>query len=291
MSTTVLVTGPTGTIGAHVVAALAQRHAVKVRAALRDVTKAGRLPEGVTPVVFDWKERGGWKDALTGVEALFLLTPGIDNAVEVGNALVDAAQEAGVRRVVKLSAAGAEVEPGIELGRRHRANEKHIEASGLVWTHLRPNSFMENFIHYYPPREDGNIYLPLGTSATSFVAAADVGELAAAILADGTGHARQAYAVNGPDPLNTAQLAAYLGEAAGRPVQYVDVPEEAAREAMTAGGSPAWQTEAMLELFAVMKAGYAAGKDDNVQRIVRRAPIRFSQWARDHASAFRLPAA
>lgn len=181
------------------------------------------------------------------------------------------------------------MEPGIEYGRRHRVPEKYIETSGLAWTHLRPNCFMENFIHFYPPRPDGNPYLPLGTGATSFVAAEDLAELAAAILADPARHPGQAYAVNGPDALSTAQIAAFLSEAAGRPIHYVEVPEPAARKGMIAAGVPAWQAEAMMELFAVMKAGYCAGRDDNVERFALRPPTRFPQWARDNAAAFRLP--
>jgi uncharacterized protein YbjT (DUF2867 family) len=53
-----------------------------------------------------------------------------------------------VKKIVKLSAFGAELEPGIALGRHHRAAEKHIEASGLEWTFLRPNNFMQNLIGY-----------------------------------------------------------------------------------------------------------------------------------------------
>lgn len=100
MSGSVLVTGATGTVGVRTVAALAKKPNVKVRAAVRDPQKASRLPAGVTPVAFEWHDRSNWPEVLRDVETLFLLTPGIDDAITVGNALVDAAKSAGCKRVV-----------------------------------------------------------------------------------------------------------------------------------------------------------------------------------------------
>ena len=65
----------------------------------------------------------------------------------------------GVTRIVKLSAIGSDSEPGIQLGRWHRAIERHLESSGLGYTILRPNNFMQNFMGYYPPDKQGNLYV------------------------------------------------------------------------------------------------------------------------------------
>jgi uncharacterized protein YbjT (DUF2867 family) len=274
---TILVTGATGTIGSRTVAALGKSGAT-VRAGVRKPSKPGE-------VKFEYEDQASIAKALEGVDALFVVTPFSPNQVELGKSLVDAAKNAGVKRVVKLSAAGADVEPGIQLGRWHRAVEKHIEASGLGWTFLRPSNFDQNFINYYPPDAEGAIYLPLGEGKVGWIDAADIGDVAAKVLTT-EGHDHKAYELTGPEALSVSEIAAILSSASGRSIRYVDVPEAAARSAMLGLGMPAWMVDAMLELHAISKAGYAAATTDTVEAILGRKPRSFAQFAKDSASAF-----
>lgn len=283
--TKILVTGSTGTIGTQVVKALAVKGGVSVRAAVRTKEKAG-LPAGVEPVAFEYEDAASMKNALAGVDALFLLTPFVENPVPLARGAVDAAKAAGVKRIVKLSAFGAELEPGIALGRHHREAEKYIEASGLAWTFLRPNNFMQNLMGYYPPGPDGVIYLPWGDAACSFIDARDVGAVAAVALTE-SGHAQKAYTLTGPAAVTMHDIARTLGAVSGRKITYVDVPEAAAAKAMTDMGLPAWMVGGMMELHGIDKAGYAAVVNDEVAKITGRAPFTFEAFARDHAEAWR----
>jgi uncharacterized protein YbjT (DUF2867 family) len=288
MTTTILVTGATGTIGSHVVAALADQPDVRVRAAVRSGEKGKGLPgANVTPVDFDYDQPATIAAALAGADKVFLLTPFSDKQAELGKRLVDAAAKAGVKHVVKLSAIGCEHEPGIQLGRWHRAVEKHLEASGLAWTFLRPNNFFENFVGYYPPGKDGNIYLPWGTAACSFMAGADIAAVAAKALTT-AGHEGKAYALTGPEAITIAQAASAIGEVSGRKVAYVDVPEAAAKKAMLDLGMPGWMVDAMMELHAVDKAGYAAAVTDTVPKLLGRPAMTFLEFARKHAKAWKM---
>jgi uncharacterized protein YbjT (DUF2867 family) len=285
--TTILVTGATGTIGSQVVAALKGHNDVKVRVGVRNAAKAASLVGGnVTAVDFEYDKPEQVKAAVAGVQKLFLVTPFSQDQVELATRLVDAAKAAGVKHIVKLSAFGCDFEPGIQLGRWHRAVEKAIEASGIQWTFLRPNNFMENFINFYPPGQDGNIYLPWGQGACSFIAGEDVAAVAAKALTS-TGHEGQAYVLTGPEAFTVGQAAATIGEVSGRKVSYVDVPEAAAHKAMTDMGMPAWMVDAMMELHGIDKAGYAAAVTDAVQRITGRAPKSFAQFARQHAARWK----
>src|SRR5438094_9573203 len=103
------------------------------------------------------------------------------NEVEMVNAFVDAAKRAGVRHIVKLSLIGVDAGPRFMLGEWHAANEQHIRESGLAFTFLRPNSFMQNFITYFPPR-NGAIYLPWGTGTASFVDTRNIASVAAEVV-------------------------------------------------------------------------------------------------------------
>jgi uncharacterized protein YbjT (DUF2867 family) len=284
---TILVTGATGTIGSQVVSALKGQKDVTVRAAVRSAAKAESLKGGnVTPVDFEYTKPEQMQKAVEGVERLFLVTPFSQDQVDLGARLIDFAKAAGVKHIVKLSAMGADFEPGIQLGRWHRTLERYIAGSGLTYTFLRPNNFMENFVNFYGPAKDGNIYLPWGQGACSFIAGADIAAVAAAALTSG-GHENKAYELTGPEAFTIAQAAATIGEVSGRKIQYVDVPEQAAQKGMLDAGMPAWMVDAMMELHGINKAGYAAQVTDTVQKLTGRAPMSFAQFAKQHAARWK----
>jgi uncharacterized protein YbjT (DUF2867 family) len=284
MSQPILVTGATGTIGTQVVAALAA-HGASVRAAARGATKAS-LPAGVEGVELTLGDTPSVDRALAGVSAAFLLTPFAQDQVALGTHFIDRAKAAGVKRIVKLSAIGSDSEPGIQLGRWHRAIERHLEASGLECTILRPNNFMQNFVGYYPPDKEGTIYLPWGTGAASFIDALDVGRVAAVALTS-SGHGGKAYTLTGPTAFGIAEAAATIGKATGRTIRYVDVPESAAKSAMLAAGMPEWMTDAMMELHAIDKAGYAAVVTDDVAKLTGKPARTFAEYAAESAASWK----
>ena len=287
MATTILVTGATGTIGSQLLSALKGQQDLTVRAAVRSATKAESIKGGnVTPVDFEYTNSEQMQKAVEGVEKLFLITPFSQDQVDLGARLIDFAKAAGVKHVVKLSAMGADFAPGIQLGRWHRTLERYISGSGLTYTFLRPNNFMENFVNFYGPAQDGNIYLPWGQGACSFIAGADVAAVAAAALTS-SGHENKAYDVTGPEAFTIAQAAATLGEVTGRKIQYVEVPEAAARNAMLDGGMPAWMVDGMMELHGINKAGYAAQVTDTVQKLTGRAPTSFAQFAKQNVARWK----
>ena len=284
MTQKILVTGATGTIGSQVVAELVKR-GVSVRAAARGATRA-KLPSGVEGVELTLGDTASVDRVLDGVSAAFLLTPFAADQVELGKHFIDRAKAAGVKRIVKLSAIGSETEPGIQLGRWHRAVELHLEASGLEWTVLRPNNFMQNFVGYYPPDKEGTIYLPWGTGIVSFIDAVDIGRVAAVTLTE-AGHTGKAHVLTGPEAFGIADAAAAIGKAAGRKITYVDVPEAAAKGAMLGLGMPEWMVDAMLELHAIDKAGYAAVVTDDVAKLTGKPPRSFADYVAENAAIWK----
>jgi uncharacterized protein YbjT (DUF2867 family) len=247
--TTILVTGATGTVAGEVVRALEGRAGVTVRAAVRSAAKGGALRRAnITPVDFDFGKPETVEVALAGADMVFLCTPFV--------------------------------------GRRHREVEKHIEASGLAYTFLRPNNFMENFLNYYPPAPDGNIYLPWGEGACSFIAAGDIGRVAAVALTT-PGHENRAYTLTGPTAFTIGEAARAIAEVSGRAVRYVDVPESAARKAMLDLHMPEWMVDGMMELHAIDKAGYAAAVNDAVREITGQAAVAFPAFAAAHAARWK----
>ena len=289
MSHTILVTGAAGTVGTEVVKALINR-GVTVRAGVHSIIKGDRLkqlnPE-VQLVEIDYHKPETLHVALTGVERLFLITPGTADQVALGEQVIEAAKKFGVQQIVKLSAAGADAAPGIQIGRMHREVERYLEKSDLPFALLRPNAYMQNFAtaNGESIRDAGQLPLPLSDGQVSFIDVRDIADAAAAILcAPIPAHHGKAYHLTGPEALSGEQVATALSEAAGRPVAYVPLPEEDFRQQMR--DAPKWLTDAMLELYGTMRAGHAAPVTHDVQHLTGHAPRTIQQFAHDYRHQF-----
>jgi len=285
MSRPVLVTGATGTIGRDVAKQLSEK-GVSVRAGVRDQAKARKqFGSKIALTPFDFENEKSFAEAFEGVEKVFLLPPLLPNQLEIMDAFVDAAKRAGIRHIVKLSAIGVDDERRPTAIEGHAANEQHIRESGAAFTFLRPNSFMQNFFTYFPPR-NGAIYLPWGNGTASFVDTRDIASVAARVLIS-DGHEGKIYTLTGPATLGIAEVARILSEVTRREFKYVDVPEAAARDGMLQAGLPQWQVELVMELHAVNKQSRWNAITSDIEKVTGTPPTDFAQFARDHADKFR----
>ncbi len=280
----ILVTGATGTVGAEIVKALLKK-GESVAVAARDLDKAKLRFPGATPVRFDWDDATSVEAAVKGVDAIFLLTPFTDVAVGYAKTLVAAAKAAGVKKIVKLSAVGAETE-GIQLAKWHREAERAVEGSGLAWVVLRPSFFMTNFVAFYPPDKEGVIYLPTGNGKAAWIDPRDIADVAAEALTRADWD-RQALTLTGSEALSVGDVAAALSKHAGRAIKHVDVPVEAARAALKGFGMQDWMVDAMLDLHMVLKNDWAAGTTSVVRDVTGHAPRTFDAFAKENAAAFK----
>jgi uncharacterized protein YbjT (DUF2867 family) len=276
----ILITGASGTIGREVVKALAGRK-VQVRAGYR--TRPGNVPAGVEPVALDYDRPETLRPALAGVETVFLLS----STVQPERHVVDEARRAGARRIVKLSVFGADNE-GFLFAGWHRAAERYVEASGLDWTFLRPNSFMQNVINYMGEtiRTQSALYSSAAQGAISAVDARDVGRVAAHVLTE-TGHEGRAYELTGPGALTYFQVADVLSEVLARPIRYVPVSHEQYKQSAMAAGTPEAYADALVDLNRYQEAGKMSRVSPVVRQVTGQAPIAFEEFARDHAESLR----
>lgn len=213
---TIVVTGANGNVGAPLVDALAQR-AVSVRAAVHGDSSA--FDADVETVHFDFEDRQTWTPAFQEARGVFVLRPPHLSVVETSiNPAIDAAVEAGVDHVVTLSVMGAGSNPLLP----HRRIEKHVESRGVAWTHVRPGFYMQNLsgTHRAGIRRHDEIIVPAGDGAANWVDTRDIGELAAAVLAEGDEHDGCIYEPTGPAALNYHQVADILSDVLGREITY-----------------------------------------------------------------------
>ena len=269
---TTLVTGASGQIGSTLVDLLSAQGQTVRRATSRTPSQAGEVQVNLAT-------GEGLAAALTGVDQLFLMAPpGYANQHELLIPAIDAAKAAGVRKVLLLSAMGANADDNIPL----RRAELHLVRSGLAWNVIRPNWFMQNFHTFWLHgiQTQGQIFLPVGDAKGSFIDTRDIAAVAAQLLSS-DGFANAAFDLTGSQALDHTQVAAILSKAAGRPIGYTDVPEDAMRQGLLGAGLPADYTEFLLVILGAFKAGYAAGITTHVQRITGKAPITFEQYAQD----------
>ena len=285
----ILVTGATGTVGRALVAELL-RAGYRVRAAARRPARPTGDRPGLEAVVIDLDDVASWRERLAGVERLCLLTPLDARMVERDTEVVSAAARAGVRHVVRLSALGAGDPPATELGRVHREVERAIERSGMTWTFLRPNAFMQNTVTYFADtiRAEGRFFAPQGDGRVSAVDTRDVAAVAAAALVDER-HVGQVYELTGPAAISNHEVAEQLSSVLGRRIDYVDVTRDAARDALRGQGMHPWLVDVVMELYAMSAAGGAERVSPAVEAVLGRPATSFAQFAADHADAFRFP--
>lgn len=284
----ILITGATGTTGREVVKELRRLGAKGVRALVRDPARAEFIREaGFETIAGDFERPETLDAALEGVERALLLTPPTPNTVSHHRDFLLAAAGAGARHIVKLSAFGADADAPEGFGKWHGQSENLLKTSGLKWTMLRPNFFMQNLLGQARQiAATGSIYQPVGDARGSFIDVRDIAAVAARTLTE-EGHDEQTYTLTGPEALSYHEVAAKLSEAAGRSITYVPVSPEQFRAGALGAGLPEWLVSALERLNEIFASGQAAGVSDAVRRVGRKEPHTFDQFARDNAEAFK----
>jgi uncharacterized protein YbjT (DUF2867 family) len=289
---TILVTGATGTLGSEVVKQLSSvTPAVNIKAGVHSAQNIKKDGDRVEVVLIDYNKPETLKEALNQVDKLFLLTPDVPNAHELASNLVIEAKKAGIRHIVKQSVMGADLEADVGTFRLHRQAEEIIEQSGIPFTFLRPNEFMQNFINFHSHfiKNNNAFYLPLEDAKVSLVDVRDIAAVAVKSLTEDRSdkHNNKTYLITGPEALSYYQAAEILSSATDKKISYVNISEEEARGAMKEMGMSDWLINTISELHDYFRKGNASQVSSAVEEVTGKKPISFSQFAKDYAEAFR----
>ena len=288
----ILVTGATGNIGSQVVKQLlSDAPDVSIKAAVHSSQNVKKIKsdDRVKVIQIDYNKAETLRQALNHVDKLFLLTPDVPNAAELASNLVIEAKKAGIKQIVKQSVMGAALEADVGTMRLHRQVEKFIEQSGIPFTFLRPNEFMQNFVNFHSPSIKGNnaFYVPLEDAKVSLVDVRDIAAVAVKSLIDKDKHKNKTYLITGPEALSYHQVAGILSSTTGRKINYVNISDGEARAAMKEIGMSDWLINTVSELSEYFRKGKASEISPEVEDVTGNKPISFSQFAKDYADAFR----
>lgn len=282
MAKKVLVIGATGRVGGELVRLLV-RNGQPVRAATRNpATISARFNNAVEAVGFDYDRPETFAPALAGVEKVFLaVRPGDNHSDQAAMPLIDEAVKARVQRIVDLTAMGVEQDDAFML----RILEKYVEASGIPYTHLRPNWFMQNFDSgpiFHDIRATGAMHLPAADAKVSFVDTRDIAAVAFAALTE-PAHGGKAYTLTAREALSYFQVAEKLSRVSGRVISYVPLSEEFARAGLAQRGVAADLIERWIDFYRKVRRGLCSTVSTDVEYVIGRSPIAFDQYAIDYA--------
>jgi uncharacterized protein YbjT (DUF2867 family) len=275
----ILVTGSTGNLGRAIVTALKTK-GINVRAAARNPSKLASA-SGVETAAFDYTNKATHGPALEGVDGLVLIAPPLDpEAPAKVNPVIDLAKARGVRHVVMISALGVDAVEQSPL----RIVERYLMASGLPYTILRPNFFMENFSTGFlaPMVKQGAIYLAAADGKTSFISVVDIAEVAAVAFVKGL--ASKEYNLTGPEALDHTAVAAIISKVSGKTIAYQAIPEDAMLNGMRGTGMPEGAVQYAGVLYSAVRAGYTAAITSDVETVLGRKPMSFDAFARQNTA-------
>ena len=279
----ILVTGATGTVGSGLVVELLRRGA-RVRALTRRPDEA-IVPAGVAVVGGDLDDPPSLREAVAGVERVFMLSDGSRLGHRDAN-LAAAAAAAGARQIVKLSVLSASHAATDPITRWHVAGEQAVRDSGIAWTFLRANGFMSNALRWAPSIAAGQtVYAPYASGRTSVVDPVDIAAVAAAALTE-DGHEGHAYDLTGPQALSPADQVEILGHSLGLALTYVEIAPEVAREQMERYGMSSVMADAVLQSLATALLAVNASVSSDIERVTGRPARDFRAWADAHHAAF-----
>ena len=273
-----LVIGANGTVGTELVRLLSEKGHHVLKATSKPVTDAAH------EVHLNLATGAGLAQAFDGVEQAYLLCPpGYVNQDELLIPAIDAARAQGVRKLVLMTAMGANADEAAPL----RKAELHLINADLTWNIIRPNWFMQNFNTFWIKGilEHGKIFLPVANAKGSFIDARDIAAVAAQLLSSNT-FDNQEFDLTGSVALNHDQVAAVLSSETGRSIGYEEIPPDALRSGLLQAGVPAPYAEFLLMILGYFKAGYSERTTDAVQTILGRAPGTLEQYAKDYRAAW-----
>ncbi len=284
----ILVIGGTGRVGAPAAQALAEK-GEDVRVLTRSAEKSESLPAGVTGVVGDLEDASSLGPVFEGIDGLLLITANGETEKTRGANAVQAAKEAGVKKVVFISVKLSDAAMKVPHYASKLPIEDAIRASGMTYTFLRPDLFFQNDLLLRQALTGGGVYaMPIGNVGQNRIDTRDIADAAVHALTspdlDGAD-----VALYGPKSWTADEVAALYTEHLEKEVRYVgddlDAWENASKAYM-----PPWLLGALKAGFAKMQATGSNASDDDLaasDAAIGHPPRRFEDFVAEITPAWK----
>ena len=289
----VFVLGATGNIGSGTVATLSAKYAdkVEIRAGVRNPEKADKIKSlaGVTVVQATMGDEK-LEQVLSGVDTLYIVTPGAENRATLTVSSAELAKKAGVKHIAVVSVPTVNLTDTI-FGRQLTEIEDKVSKLGVPYTFISLPLFTDNFWGFKDTIvKQGAIYCPVDPEKPFIsVTVEDAASAGAAILVDPSSYANKTVKINS-NLITYNEVAKGFSDAFGKEVKYVRVPYEAAKKAFLEMGSyPEWQVNGLLELFKLIDAANPVMSNSDLgtfTEITGDQPTDLKKWLAKYAGGF-----
>jgi len=279
-----LVIGATGNIGSRVAQRLIESGA-RPSVFVRNAKKAKALFGVKADILVGDLENSGHSldEALTGIDAVFLVTEGPDLETR-DRAVSFAARKAGVRHIVKLST--LDVRTGIGTGPWHARGEDAVRESGVAFTFIHAAGFMSNALSWSESiRRAGVLRSSTGEGKIAFIHPDDVAAVAVAALTT-RDYDGQSLVITGREALSYGEMAATIGRTIGKAIRFEEISDEAAYDGIVKWTGEGAYADALVDIWRAVREGRLATVTDGVMQVTGREPIPFDQWASENAASF-----
>jgi len=288
---TVLILGSTGQIGRFILEYLKREpDAVDIRVTARRPEQVATFQQqGQDAVLLDLDRPATFAAALRGVDRVFLLTGYSVAMLAQSKTFIDAARKARIQHFVHLGVFGHWdcTDPHIAW---HQLVETYIEASGIAWTHIHPNMFMEQIPKFMKIRND-SFSVFWGPDRMGWIASQDIGAVAATVLREGPAkHGGQNYWLSA-EVAGGEELATLFSEALGRPIQCDHKRPEDFASTMASTGDynvESWYAAAVIEFlkqFSDGRMGDFGTVRDDTPYLTGTPSMTLRQWIQENRSS------
>jgi NAD(P)H dehydrogenase (quinone) len=286
----ILITGATGQVGSKTIDFLLSHKEIEIVAAVRTPEKAAPFnARGIATVLLDFDDEDTHLPAFEGIDRVLVVTGYTVDMLRQSKALLDSAKKTGVSHVVHLGACGRD-DTTVAHWAWHQLVERYIEWSGFSFTHLRPETFMQNMLSYGGKKAiaDGVIHAYVASARLSWVDVEDVALVAALALAYPDVHGDQTYRL-GYDARNFDELASLMTAILGKPFRYEPLAPEVFLQTMKDAGAEMAYMNCVYDHYKRYAAGTIPGADDtfdNFPKITGRQPTTWADFIGKHKAEF-----
>ncbi|MAS29025.1 MAG: hypothetical protein CMC44_00115 [Flavobacteriaceae bacterium] len=283
----ILITGATGKTGSATAKSLGEK-GERFRALIRNEEKKEGLESiGGEVVIGSIENTDVVNQSMQGVKTVLVLLPNSESQLALEKQLVDSAKQAGVERIVKMSSIEATPDATSQIPKLHLESEEYIKQSGLAWTMIKPNFYMQNLLASAGTIKDqGKIFLPMGEGKTGMIDTTDVGTVIAKVLSE-DGHESMNHEITGPEILSFYEVAEIFSKALGKQVDYVDVPMDAYKETLGQFLTNQWHLDAVIDLFKGIAEGGIEDKTNTFNELTGETPKSLSQFLAENSFIFK----
>jgi len=276
----ILVTGATGHYGKSTIDFLLKKgiHPSEITALVRDEGKADDLvTKGVKVKTADYDNYASMLDAFKGIDKLLLVSGSdISNRAKQHENVINAAKEAGVKHVIYTSFERkneTSTSPISFVANSHIATENFLKASGLTYTILRNNLYLDILPMFFGDHVlESGVFLPAGETKGAFASRLDMAEATANILFS-NGHENKEYAFSNSENVSISEITDSLSAGLGKDINYVSPTAEVYIDTLTKAGVPNEYIGMFAGFSEAIKQGEFLVNKSDLEHLLGRKPL------------------